>query len=351
MVPPLSGTSSLHVSSRRLAHEDQPLMSPEYLSCLRRAAGRMLRSRPHQVSCSGSHPPNLRQQFERGERGFKVESAPLFKKIGQIFANDRASVGLSAAERAGYHREQSGPIVDAIGKYAHDQLTTNRKAEPNGAFAKRLKYFLNNLTGLKTFLVDHGVPLTTNFAEGEAKFSKQHNRNSLSLQTERGALVGAFFMNLIAGCKGVGRNPLDYLTAMIRWRHAINSEIASEWLPQCYETAIPAAEKAHRPKTVLAPSTELMAHDSKRHTLVLLTSAANFSRAACVIRHARRACADTGRVTDGHRQAVHLRACAAACWCAIDSVAPRGCQNQRHTPKSLWTGRGLTNRHSRRSNR
>lgn len=190
---------------------------------------------------------HLRQQFEKGEPGFKEESAPLFKMLGQIFANDRACVGLAATERTRYHREHSGPLVDTMEKYAREQLTTNRKAEPNGAFARGLRYFLGNLSGLKTFLVVDGVPLTTSFAEAGAKFTKRHNKNSLSFQTERGALVGAFFMSLIASCKVMGKNPLDYLSALIRWRHAINPKIASAWLPHCYETAMAAVEKANPP--------------------------------------------------------------------------------------------------------
>jgi transposase len=192
---------------------------------------------------------HLRQQFEKGEPGFKEESAPLFRMLGQIFDNDKVCAGWSAEERTSYHREHSAPLVDAMEKYAHEQLTSNSKAEPNGAFARGLRYFLGNLAGLKTFLTIDGVPLTTSFAEAGAKFTKRHNKNSLSFQTERGALVGAFFMSLIASCKGMGKNPLEYLTALIRWRHAINPKNATGWLPQCFEDAIAAAQIAHPPPT------------------------------------------------------------------------------------------------------
>jgi hypothetical protein len=125
-----------------------------------------------------------------------------------------------------------------------ERTEENPKAEPNGDYRRALNYLVGNAHGLGAFLRVAGVPLTTTDAEQGAKFTKKHHHNSLSFQTRRGAEVGAFFMSLIASCLGLGVNPLAYLTALLRWRHAITDENAGDWMPDTFERGVAAAQKA-----------------------------------------------------------------------------------------------------------
>ena len=97
------------------------------------------------------------------------------------------------------------------------------------------------------------MPLTTSLAEAAAKFTKKHHKNSLSFLTQPGGDVGAFFMSLIATCLGIKENPLEYLTAVIEWRHKISKETATEWFPHNYKKQLAEVQKEFAQNDGLLP--------------------------------------------------------------------------------------------------
>lgn len=178
---------------------------------------------------------HLRQTFEKARPGFQTEVSLWMRDIVRVFEIDSETRNMSADARLIYHQEKSAPNIEAMKIRARDELANNFKAEPNGDYAKAIQYFINNEKGLCLFLQVPGVPLTTSLAEAGAKFTKKHHKNSLSFLTQSGGDVGAFFMSLIATCLGIKENPLEYLTALIEWRHKITRENASEWFPHNYK--------------------------------------------------------------------------------------------------------------------
>ena len=196
---------------------------------------------------------HLRQTFEKARPGFQTEVSLWMQDIVRVFEIDSETRDMTAEERLFYHQEKSEPIVEAMTTRAHDELSNNIKAEPNGAYAKALRYFLDHIKGLCLFLQVPGVPLTTSLAELAAKFTKKHHKNSLSFQTQQGGDVGAFFMALIATCLGIKENPLEYLTALIEWRHKIKKENASEWFPHNYKLKLAEVQKEFLQNEALLP--------------------------------------------------------------------------------------------------
>ncbi len=188
---------------------------------------------------------HLRQTLEKGTPGFALEMPYLMDRLVRIFAldADARQRGLDQNDRLAWHQEHSRPLFDEMLAYADAQLAGNPKAEPNGDYRRALNYLVGNVQGLGAFLRVAGVPLTTTDAEQGAKFTKKHHHNSLSFQTRHGAEVGAFFMSLVASCLGLGVNPLAYLTALLRWRHAITDENAGDWMPDTFERGVASAEK------------------------------------------------------------------------------------------------------------
>jgi len=189
---------------------------------------------------------HLRQTLEKGAPGFAREMPYLMDRLVGIFELDAAAKqkGLDSTARLAWHQEHSRPLFDEMLAYAKAQIADNPKAEPNGDYRRALNYLVVHAEGLGAFLRVEGVPLTTTDAEQGAKFTKKHHHNSLSFQTRRGAEVGAFFMSLIASCLGLGVNPLAYLTALLRWRHAITDDNAGDWMPDTFERGVAAAQKA-----------------------------------------------------------------------------------------------------------
>lgn len=186
---------------------------------------------------------HLRQTFEKARPGFQTEISEWMRDIVRVFEIDSETRIMSADARLLYHQERSAPIIEAMKTRASDELANNFKAEPNGAYAKAIQYFINNEKGLCLFLQMPGVPLTTSLAESAAKFTKKHHKNSLSFLTQLGGDIGAFYMSLIATCLGIKENPLEYLAAVIEWRHKISKENAPKWFPHNYKKQLAEVQK------------------------------------------------------------------------------------------------------------
>ena len=71
--------------------------------------------------------------------------------------------------------------------------------------------------------------------------------------SQPGGDVGAFFMALIATCLGIKENPLEYLTALIEWRHKISKENATEWFPHNYKKQLAEVQKEFAENEGLLP--------------------------------------------------------------------------------------------------
>ena len=188
---------------------------------------------------------HLRQTFENAAPGFKKEMKIWMEDICLVFERDAQTKQMSSAERLSYHQKETKPIVEKMEQRARIELSENKKAEPNGAYAKAIQYFLNHLPGLTLFLNVEKVSLTTSQAELGAKFTKRHHKNSLSFQTQNGGNAGAFMMSLIATCMAQKINPLEYLTAIIEWRQSINSDTVSRWMPHTFKTGLEEAQKEY----------------------------------------------------------------------------------------------------------
>lgn len=186
---------------------------------------------------------HLRQTFENAAPGFKKEMVAWMDDLHMVFERDAQTKQMSSSERLSYHQKETKPIVERMELRARIELSKNKKAEPSGAYAKAIQYFLNHLPGLTLFLKAEKVPLTTSYAELGAKFTKRHHKNSLSFQTQNGGNAGAFMMSLIATCMAQKINPLDYLTAVIEWRQSINSDNVSNWMPHTFKTGLAEAQK------------------------------------------------------------------------------------------------------------
>ena len=196
---------------------------------------------------------HLRQTFEKARPGFQSEVGQWMKDIVHVFEIDSETRDMTADERLRHHQEKSTPIIEAMATRGHNELSNNFKAEPNGDYAKAIRYFLGHIEGLSLFLKVPGVPLTTSLAESAAKFTKKHHKNSLSFLTQQGGDVGAFFMSLIATSLGMKENPLEYLTALIEWRHKISKENVSEWFPHNYKKQLAEVQKEFAQNEGLLP--------------------------------------------------------------------------------------------------
>jgi hypothetical protein len=61
---------------------------------------------------------------------FPEECRFLLETLRVVYVNDSASAGMSPAERLAYHQEHSGPGMEALSKWLHQQID-DKLVEPN----------------------------------------------------------------------------------------------------------------------------------------------------------------------------------------------------------------------------
>ena len=179
---------------------------------------------------------HARRKFVEVVKRFPEECRFLLETLRVVYVNDSASAGMSAAERLAYHQEHSGPGMEALSKWLHQQID-DKLVEPNSGLGRAIQYTINHWTALTLFLREPGAPLDNNTAERALKRAIMHRKNSLFYKTQEGARVGDLYMSLIHTAELNDANPFDYLVALQR-NHAFVEENPEEWMPWNYQETL-----------------------------------------------------------------------------------------------------------------
>jgi hypothetical protein len=89
------------------------------------------------------------------------------------------------------------------------------------------------------FLRVPGAPIDNNICERALKMAICQRRNSLFYRTQHGATVGDMFTSLIHTAELHGKNPFEYLTALLRHARAV-AEQPADWMPWTFEATLAA---------------------------------------------------------------------------------------------------------------
>jgi transposase len=179
---------------------------------------------------------HARRKFVEVVDTFPEQCRFLLETLRVVYVNDSACAGMSPAERLAYHQEHSGPGMEALSKWLHQQID-DKLVEPNSGLGRAIQYTINHWTGLTLFLREPGAPLDNNTAERGLKRAIMHRKNSLFYKTQEGARVGDLYMSIIHTAELNGANPFNYLVALQR-NHAFVEENPEEWMPWNYEETL-----------------------------------------------------------------------------------------------------------------
>jgi hypothetical protein len=179
---------------------------------------------------------HARRKFVEVVNKFPEECRSLLETLRVVYINDSASEGMSPAERLAYHQEHSGPLMEGLARWLHQQID-DKLVEPNSGLGKAIGYMINHWTALTLFLREPGAPLDNNTAERGLKRAIMHRKNSLFYKTQEGARVGDLYMSLIHTAELNEANPFDYLVALQR-NHAFVEENPEEWMPWNYQETL-----------------------------------------------------------------------------------------------------------------
>lgn len=173
----------------------------------------------------------VRRKFIEAEPSTSL-AVPFLDDIGELFLIEREIKDRVAAldpieadaRRAQIRDEQSRPIVARIGERAAEV-----RAMKDSPIATAVKYMANRWDGLKVFLDDPRVPITTNEIERLLRGPVLGRVNSLGSRSERGLLTAGTFYTLIESAKLNGLDPAEYL------RTAALAGIRGETIPLPHE--------------------------------------------------------------------------------------------------------------------
>jgi transposase len=176
-----------------------------------------------------------RRQFVDIVGSFPEQCRYVLETLGKVYGFDAVARerGLSAGERLAFHQKHSGPLMEELRRWGHDQLG-HKKAEPNSGLGQAIRYLERHWNPLTLFLRVGGAPLDNNVCERALKKAVLHRKNALFFRTTHGAEVGDIFMSLIHTCELNGVNSFDYLVEL--QRHA--AEMAAsppDWMPWNYQ--------------------------------------------------------------------------------------------------------------------
>ena len=181
---------------------------------------------------------HARRKFVEVVNSFPDECRHVLETLRDVYVHDATARkrGLSHEERLSYHQDHSGPLIDELKRWMHEQID-QKLVEPNSALGKAITYMTKRWDRFTLFLREPGAPLDNNIAERALKRAILHRKNALFYKTENGARVGDLFMSLIHTAELVGANPLDYLTALLQHPGSAERD-PGRWMPWNYAMAL-----------------------------------------------------------------------------------------------------------------
>jgi len=179
-----------------------------------------------------------RRKFSELEDVFPRECQVVIEALKQVFDHDEQARDeqMSPEARLAYHRDYSGPIMDALKSWL-DMQVNDRLVEPNSSLGKAIAYMQGHWQTLTRFLSVAGAPIDNNLVERALKLFIRQRKNSLFYKTEYSAYIASVLTSLIATCLHAGVNALEYLVALQEHRAEVFAEPAA-WLPWSYQASL-----------------------------------------------------------------------------------------------------------------
>src|SRR5262249_16223926 len=174
-----------------------------------------------------------RRKFVEVRKIYPVECNYVLEQIGQIYRNEKQTVGRSDEERLAYHQKHSGPVMAELKQWMEKQMA-DKKVEPNSSLGKAIDDFLTHDEGRSADFRDAGVPLDKNCCEQVWRPVVIIRKNSDGDKTNRGAKTAAIIQSVIQTCRLKGTNVWQYRVWVLR-RAAAVREKPEAFLPWNYQ--------------------------------------------------------------------------------------------------------------------
>jgi len=185
---------------------------------------------PHEVTCVevGCLAHARRKFFDL----FAVNQSPMaadaLERIGEIYAVERAAIGLSSENRKVLRVEKTLPLLKELKQFLRDSLI---KAPPNGAAAKAINYSLKRWDALERFAHTGNLPIDNNPLERDIRPIAIGKKNWLFTGSERAGKRAAVIQSLLGTARLNGVNPNEWLENVLENLPAWPNKQLDELLP------------------------------------------------------------------------------------------------------------------------
>jgi len=232
-----AGENLAALLAQREADQGKPLVMSDALS--RNEVDEPTRIRCHCLA-------HGRRQFSDLEDVFPRECQGVIEALKQVFDHDEQARDeqMSPEARLAYHRDSSGPIMDALKRWLATQ-GNDRLVEPHSSLGKAMASMQGHWDTLPRFVSVPGAPLDNNVVERALKLCIRQRKNSLFSKTEYSASIASVLTSLMATCIYAGVNVLEYLVALQEYR-AEGFADPSAWLPWTYQARLVPPEATRR---------------------------------------------------------------------------------------------------------
>lgn len=146
-----------------------------------------------------------------------------------VFELDKDLIKRPPSERLMLHQKHSLPKMEKI-KYKIEEDFRNKNVEPNSPLGAAYNYYLNHFEKLTAFCKIENAPVCNNACERLLKRAILHRKNSMFFKNLVGAAVGDIHMSILLTAKENGLNPVQYMTALLRYEKHWK-ENPSDFLP------------------------------------------------------------------------------------------------------------------------
>jgi len=181
---------------------------------------------------------HARREFADVAHLFEGPCRHVIEQLGAVFHNDSLAreSGLSPEARLAWHQERSGPTMQNLAEWMKTEIE-ERRIEPNSSLGSAIKYVERHWSALTLFLRVAGAPLSNNLCERILKRAILNRKNAYFFRTQKGASVADVCMSLIQTAEMSHKNPLHYLTSLLKHREQVAAS-PERWLPWNYEKTL-----------------------------------------------------------------------------------------------------------------
>ena len=179
-----------------------------------------------------------RRQFSDLADVFPRACQVVIEALKQVFDHDEQARDeqRSPEARLAYHRNSSGPMMDALHSWLDTQVN-DRLVEPNSALGKAMASMQGHWDTLTRFFLVPGAPLDNHVVERALKLFIRQRNHALFSRTEYSASLASVLTSLIATCLYAGVNVLESLVALQEHRTEVCAN-PSAWFPWTYHASL-----------------------------------------------------------------------------------------------------------------